>query len=182
MTQAERDLAYVQDVVREAELSTASPRSIYFLWAVIYLVGFSLYDFAPQHAGLFWMIAGPGGGIVSYWLGYRWATRTGVQSRRDAMRHLWHWIGMAAAIFMSVGLLYTGAISSTTLAKIVLLMVAFGLYTAGIYLVRPYLWIGVALGLCFVGLLTIETLSWVVVGVVSGGAMFVAGLFSHRSA
>lgn len=180
MSRAEQDLAYVSEVIRDAETASSHPRSIYFLWAAIYFVGFSLYDYSLETAGLFWMIAGPAGGALSYWLGYRWAQKNGVRSRRVGMRHLWHWLGMTIVVFMAVGLLYDGGISPTTLAKIVVLIVAFGLYTAGIYLVRPYLWVGVALGIVYLILLTVESLPWMVVGAATGGAMLVAGLFSNR--
>lgn len=181
MSQAEQDLAYVQNIVREAEDNVSAPRSIYFIWAAIYLVGFSLYDYAPQFAGPFWTIAGPAGGIISFWLGRRWALQSGLASRRAGMRHLLHWLGMLVAIFLTVPLLATGAISGDTLGKVILLLAAFGLFTAGIYLVRPYLWIGIALALCYLGLLTVSTLPWTAVGVISGGAMLIAGLFSNRN-
>ena len=180
MSQAEQDLAYIQDVVREAEGGDAAPRSIYFLWGVIYFVGFSLYDYDPARVGLFWSIAGPGGGALSYWLGYRWSKKNGMQSSRTALRHLWHWLGMIVTIFLTLPLFATGAISADTLGKLILLIAAFGLFTAGIYLVRPYLWIGLALAACYVIALTVSNLPWLVVGALSGGAMVLAGLFGHR--
>jgi hypothetical protein len=180
MSQAEQDLAYVQDIVREAEGNVSAPRGIFFIWALIYFVGFSLYDYEPQLAGPFWIIAGPAGGIVSFWLGRRRALKSGAASRRAGTRHLLHWLGMLVAIFLTVPLLSTGDISGDTLGKVILLLAAFGIYAAGIYLVKPYLWIGIALAVCYLGLLTVSTLPWTAVGVISGGAMLVAGLFSKR--
>ena len=49
------------------------------------------------------MIAGPTGGLISFWLGRRWAIRTGEASRRVAVRHMLHWVGMGATIFMDRG-------------------------------------------------------------------------------
>ncbi len=37
MSKAEQDLAYVQAVVRDSESTSSGPRSIYILWAFIYL-------------------------------------------------------------------------------------------------------------------------------------------------
>ena len=180
MTQAEQDLAYIQDVVRESENHLSAPRSIFFIWAAIYFIGFSLYDYAPQYVGAFWAIAGPAGGALSYWIGHRWALRSGAQSRQVARRHLLHWLGMVFAIFMVIPLAATGSISADVLGKIIVLIAAFGLYVAGIYLVRPYLWIGIALAACYVGLLTVTNLPWTAVGAISGGAMLLAGLLANR--
>ena len=180
MSRAEQDLAYVQDVVRVAENSLGAPRSIFFIWAAIYFVGFSLYDFAPRYVGAFWSVGGPLGGILSYWIGYRWSLKSGAQSREVAKRHLLHWIGMLAAIFLVVPLAATGAITADVLGKIIVLIAAFGLYVAGIYLVRPYLWIGLALAACYIGLLTVTNLPWTAVGAISGGALLLSGILSNR--
>ena len=180
MTKVEQDLAYVQDVVRDAEASASGPRSIYILWAAIYFAGFSLYDLNFEYAGMFWMIAGPAGGVLSYWLGYRWAMRSGAASRRVGMRHLLHWIGMGVAIFLTIPLLALGVLNGDALAKVILLITAFGLFTAGIYLVRPYLWVGIALAVCYVAVMSVATLPWMVVGVASGGAMLLAAFLGNR--
>lgn len=182
MSQLKQDLAYIKDVVENADNDSCQPRAIFFLWAPIYFVGFSLIDLSGRYAGLFWMIAGPGGGIISYWLGHRWAMRTGRAFRREGARHLLHWLGLAAATFLSLPLLWSGAISSDALAKIILLISAFGLFTAGIYLARPYMWVGLAMAVCYLGSLTVTNLPWVVVGAVSGGAMMLIGLLGNRTA
>ena len=180
MTKVEQDLAYVQNVVKDAETSGSGPRSIYILWAAIYFAGFSLYDLSFKYAGVFWMIAGPAGGILSYWLGYRWAIRSGAASRRAGVRHLLHWIGMAAAIFMTIPLLALGVLSPDALAKVILLIAAFGLFTAGIYLVRPYLWVGIALAVCYLAVMSVSALPWMAVGAASGGAMLLAAFLGNR--
>lgn len=180
MSKVEQDLAYVQGVVKDAEGTSPGPRSIYVLWAIIYLVGFSLYDLGGEQAGMFWMIAGPTGGLISFWLGRRWAIRTGEASRQVAVRHMLHWVGMGAAIFMAIPLLGLGVLSPDALAKVILLIMAFGMYAAGIYLVRPYMWVGIALGGCYLAVMTISDLPWMVVGGLSGGAMLLAAFLGDR--
>ncbi len=180
MSNAEQDLAYVQDVVKSAESAPSGPRAIYLLWAVIYFTGFSLFDLSNQYAGIFWMIAGPAGGLVSYWLGGRWAIRSGAASRRMATRHMLHWIAMGAVIFMTIPLLWFGVVSSDALIKVILLIMAFGMFTAGIYLVRPYMWVGIALAACYLAVMTVSALPWMVVGALSGGAMLLAAFLGDR--
>ena len=164
-----------------ADDQCGAPRSIFMLWAAIYVIGFSLYDVDGPAAGIFWVIAGPSGGLLSFWLGRRWAARAGVQSRQTGMRHLLHWGSMTVAVFLAIPLLLVGSIDPTALARVILLIIAFGLFTAGLYLVRAYLWIGLVLAVCYVGVLTISDLPWTVVGVLSGGAMFAAALLSGRA-
>ncbi|MCH9027853.1 MAG: hypothetical protein IIA05_12205 [Proteobacteria bacterium] len=181
MSNAERYLAYVKDVVKGAESAPSGPRAIYILWAVIYFTGFSLFDWNHRYAGIFWLIAGPIGGVVSFWLGSRSALRAGVASRRMAKRHMLHWIGTGAAIFMALPLLWLGVLSSTALIKVILLIMALGMFTAGIYLVRPYLWVGLALAACYLAVMTLSALPWMVVGALSGGTMLLAAFLGERS-
>ena len=181
MSQVEQDLAYVKAVVQQGDKQPVGPRSIYLLWAIVYLVGFALYDVDMHIAGLFWMIAGPLGGVASYLLGRRWALRSGRASRRVGTQHLLHWGGMTAAVFLIIPLLPLGVINGDALAKLVLLVVAFGLFTAGIYLVRAYAWIGLALTVCYLGVMAISELPWTVVGVIAGGAMLAAAVLGHRA-
>jgi hypothetical protein len=58
LEQLRRDIGYVRDVVDRSE-KRGGPAAIYLFWAAVVLVGFPLGDFAPQHTGTFWMIAGP---------------------------------------------------------------------------------------------------------------------------
>ncbi|MEN8209559.1 MAG: hypothetical protein ABFR50_09960 [Candidatus Fermentibacteria bacterium] len=69
-SQIESDIGYVKDLVAKSDRSN-SPASFYFIWGVILMAGFSLNDFAPGLVGLFWMIAGLGGGLLTAFLGYR---------------------------------------------------------------------------------------------------------------
>jgi hypothetical protein len=91
-----------------------------------------------------------------------------------------HWVGMAAAIFMAVPLLSLGVLSPDGLAKVILLIMAFGMYSAGIYLVRLYMWIGIALGGCYLAVMTISGLPWTVIGGLSGGAMLLAAFLGDQ--
>jgi len=180
MTQAEQDIAYVRQVVADAENNRTGPASIYVIWAVLYFVGFTLQDVNPQTAGFYWMIAGPVGGLTSYWLGYRWAISNGNASRQEGTRHMLHWTSMTAAIFLVLPLAATGILPDESVPHVILLIVAFGLFTAGIYLVRPYLWVGLAVATCYVVSLFIPALSWTAIGALLGGCMLASAFFALR--
>ena len=85
------DLAFVRTRVDRSDQS-AFPSSILFLWAGIVLVGSVLIDVAPVLGGVFWIVAGPVGGVLSAILGWRWSmagassTRWPRPSRKRASR------------------------------------------------------------------------------------------------
>jgi hypothetical protein len=81
----ESDIRYVRALVMKSG-SESLPRSFFIVWAVIVLLGFSIIDFAPRWTGLFWMIAGPGGGILSAMLGHRAGVRIGQLNRETGVR------------------------------------------------------------------------------------------------
>ncbi len=182
MTQRDKlgsDLEYVRSVVDDAE-AASSPPAIYWLWAAISLVGFSLYDHDPRIGGLFWSIAGPLGSIASFALGWAWSRKHGQSSMQVARDHALHWIGMLAAIFLAVALAVRGVIGEEGLARVILLILAFGYYTAGIYLVRRMLWIGVLLAGCFVAMLFMDGLGWTFVGILLALSLVLSSLLGRR--
>ena len=80
-TPSRDDLAYVAAAIRRDRPHDSAPT--YFLWALLTPIGFALADLAPMHAGLFWAIAGPLGGLLSVWLGMRSERAAGVRNREN---------------------------------------------------------------------------------------------------
>lgn len=134
------DLEYVREVV-EGSGGGGAPRAIWYLWAGIVLVGFTLADLAPDRMALYWSVAGPAGFLTSLWLGWRSARAAGVESRREARAHALHWGGMMLAIFLLVPLAATGPLSGEAMGQAVLVVVALGYFLAGVHIARPFLWI-----------------------------------------
>src|SRR5213593_929666 len=104
------DLSYVRSVVARANAGD-SPAVIYFLWAAITSFGFALIDFAPERTGLYWMIAGPAGGVLSAFLGWRAGRALGQSSHREGRSHALHWTGMMVAIVLLAPLTVTGGVN-----------------------------------------------------------------------
>ena len=75
----ESDLNFVRNVVNGSARSK-SPSSLYFLWAVIVAIGFSLVDFRVELVPQYWAVAGPAGFLVSAYLGWSYAQRIGQPS------------------------------------------------------------------------------------------------------
>jgi uncharacterized membrane protein len=152
--QVETDLGYVKDLVRRSDREP-TPASIYLLWAAIVLVGFALVDLASGRAvGFFWMIAGPLGGIVSGLLGRRAGLRSGQIQREVGIRHALHWGGMLVLTALAVLLAVTEHIPRDETGRVILLIVAFGWWSALFF--ERYVW--TALGLLIAVALVIVAL------------------------
>lgn len=159
------ELGYVSSLVKKSERNP-SPAAIHLLWAAISLVGFSMVDFAPRAVGAFWAIAGPLGGLLSAFLGWRYSVRRGQVDRDEGMRHMLHWFGMMAIIFLSVLLASTGAVAWPALARMILLLLALTYFLAGVHLERPLIWVGALMAGCYLALFLIPAYGWTVVGIV----------------
>ena len=173
------DIDYVKDLVKRSEREP-SPSSIYLLWAALVLIGFTLVDFAPEKVAYFWCIAGPLGGVASALLGRR-AGLTGGQIQREVgIRHALHWGGMLVLIGLAISLPATGRVPWEEVSRIILLVVTFGWWCAGVHFDRVFLWLGGLMALGFVGTLVIPAYSWTALGVAIAIALVVAAFLGGR--
>lgn len=171
----ESDIGYVKDLVAKSDNST-SPASIYILWASILVVGFSLIDFAPGRVGLFWMIAGPAGGMLSGFLGYKAGANKGQMDREVGIKHALHWSGMMVIVFLAILLGLKGLVHGVVNSQVILLVVALGWWTAGVHFDRIFLWLGGIMVLGFLGTLFMDRYAWTAMGVLLGTVLIVTAI------
>ncbi len=180
-SQAQSDVNFVRDVIARSE-DHRSPASIYLLWAVLILGGFPLLDFAPRYSGPYWMIAGPIGGVISFVLGRRASLQAGVVNKEEGLRYFLHWMGLMGAILLLV--LYhaigRGTFNHEHFGQIILLILAFAYYLAGVHLDRPLLWVGLLMAAGYLALLFISTYTWTIIGVLVSIAMVLSAVFGGR--
>jgi len=174
------DIAYVRAAAERAGSGTIP--SIYVLWAVIGLCGFALADFAAdsRSVGLFWMVAGPAGFVVSMWLGYRAGRHAGQGSRRVGVRWGVHWLAFLAAGALGAALVAAGHLPWTAFGSLVVLLLALSYFYAGLYMDRRMLAIGVVLGACFLVTLFIPGYQWTLAGVLMAGALVWQAILGAR--
>lgn len=156
-------LDYVRDVVEGAGERPA-PRSIWYLWAGVALVGFPLADVKPEWMAPFWAVAGPVGFLLSMWLGGRGARSAGVESRRDTRRHALHWGGLLLAILMLVPLAATGGLAQAAFGQAILVILALGYFMAGVHFARAYLWIALLVAAGYGLTFTLDAWAWTMAG------------------
>ncbi|MEA3265727.1 MAG: hypothetical protein U9P42_02115 [Candidatus Fermentibacteria bacterium] len=171
----ESDIGYLKDLVSKSDNPT-SPASIYILWALILMAGFSIIDFAPGWVGLFWMIAGPAGGMLSGFLGYKAGANKGQMDREVGIKHALHWGGMMVIVFLAILLGLKGLVHGVVNSQVILLVVALGWWTAGVHFDRIFLWLGGIMVLGFLGTLFINSYAWTAMGVLLGTVLIVAAI------
>ena len=172
---ARQDLGYVREVVRRSE-RRAMPRAILRLWAAISLPGFAILDVAPELAGLYWLVAGVAGFLLSAWLGARGGRALGQESSETGRRHMLHWAGMGVAIFLlSFGAEGWGSTAQDS-AHAILLMVALGYWLAGVHLVPALKWMGVVAAAAYVALALLDGFAypWTAAGIAIAAGLLVA--------
>ncbi len=173
------DLGYVRDIVRKSD-RRPTPAPVYLLWAVLVLIGFSLVDFAPQWVGYFWMVAAPLGGIASGLLGHRAGMIKGQIRREVGIRHALHWGGMFIIVALAVVLAVTGHIPGIELGRVILLIVAFGWWVAGVHFDRIFLFLGGMMMVGFVGTLIFPYYAWTTLGVLMAISLTIAAFRGGR--
>ena len=67
------------------------------------------------------------------------------------------------------------------LSALILLMLAFGYFTAGVHGQRPFLWVGALMGAGYVLVTLVSAYAWTMVGVAIAIALTIAGLREGRS-
>lgn len=181
MHQVGEDLSFVREALRRSD-ERVSPPSVYVLWALIVFAGMPLFDISPRTGGMFWCFAGPIGGALSGWLGWRWSRRVGQESREQGRRHGLHWTAMMFTILATVPLVPAGLVASPSLGRIILLIVAFGYFTAGIYLDRPMLWLGLVAFACYAAMFFVTSYPWTLTGAVLSGSLLITAWIGGRRA
>jgi hypothetical protein len=177
--QVKSDLRFVRDVVEAAERDR-SPVAIYFLWAIVGLIGFALVDFYATWASAYWRVAGPVGFLASALLGWRHARRTGQITLGAGRRHLLHWGAMLAAIFLAGLMPLAGLFPPAALGPAILLILALGYFQAGVHLDRTFLWVGLLMSVGYVFVMFVDRYAWTVVGLVVAIALSLAGIRGER--
>jgi len=170
----EEDLEYVRGAVARSE-RPGGPRSIYWFWAVVVLVGFPLADLAPDLVGWYWAVLGPVGGLISARLGWKHARATGQADRDLGHRHMLHWTGLMVVIFASVVMGIAGRVSWDAVDLMIVLLLTLSYFLAGVHLDRRMMWGAGAMLAAYFLALALPAWGWTVSGVVVATGLVIAG-------
>ena len=174
----EGDLSFVRGAL-DASTRSKSPSALYFLWAVIVLMGFTLVDVQADLVPEYWAVAAPVGFFASAYLGWRHAQRIGQASASDGRRYLLHWGAVLVVVALAVVLCRT--MPSETLHAVILLLLSLGYFTAGLHLDRAFLWVGLLMGAGSIVITVVSLYAWTAVGIILAVSLTVAGMREGRS-
>ena len=173
------DLSYVKRALARDE-NSPFPASIAVLWAAISAVGMPLNDFAPERAGLFWMVAAPVGFLLSIWLGYRGSRAAGESDRREGLRWALHFgVLLLAMLAAALGAAW-GAFTGAQMGMIALLVCGVVFLLAGVHLARPLAWVGAVQLAGLPAVLLLPEWRWTLVGAACAVALLAIGLIGRR--
>ncbi|WP_043319966.1 hypothetical protein [Microbulbifer sp. HZ11] len=175
------DLDYIRGAI-DGDATSGGIPALYFLWAALIAVGFSLPDLAPRFAGIYWLFAGVGGGLFSWWLGARESRRHGYNNTQLGRRYGLHWCLVGAAFLLCFLPLMLGRVTPEMGGANFLLVTGIAYSLAGVHLERPLLWCGILMLIAY-GVLVVlmPPFIWTITGISVGIALCWAG-FSRRAA
>lgn len=140
------DLAYVRAAAEGAQ-PTHVP-AIYLLWAAICVVGFPLVDIVgPGSAwiGIYWTVAGPLGGLLTWRLAVQAGRRAGQADRRAGKRWIGHFLAFFGTGVLGMGLIASGQLTWAGVSSLWILLLALTYFLAGLHLERRLMPVGVVL-------------------------------------
>lgn len=165
------DLAYVRDATNRASATTIP--SIYLLWAAIGLCGFVLVDFVEDSRwiAIFWLLAGPGGGVLSLWLGFRAQRQVGQADRRNSIRWGLHWLAFLVAGMLGLALVPSGHLDWAGFGSLMVLLLSLSYFHAGLQFDRRLLPIAVVAAVCYLLTLVVSGYEWTLAGILMASAL-----------
>lgn len=178
--QSAADLQFLKEAVERRRRTDVRPRGIYLTWGVLALIGFPLVDFKPEYAGLYWAIASPVGGILSWLLGRRYSQQRGEYDRERKRRIGLHWFGfyVIGALMALIG--WKNQISPAAFGQLITFTTICAYYPAAVHLDMRLIWpcLTLVAGLLF--MIFVNWYIWTVMGVVFFLSMVYIELFIQR--
>lgn len=181
------DLAYVRGAVERTK--GVHVPSVYLLWAVISLVGFSMPDFIANGwvgwsysaIGWYWAVMGPVGFAASWLLSARANARAGQMSRRASIRWGLHWAAFGATGILGIALALSGHVGWEVYGALWVLLLALSYTLAGVHLERRLLPIGLMLGVGYITILFLPDYGWIAAGALTAVALIAQAILGARA-
>ncbi len=171
------DIAYVRAVAERTKVPRIT--SIFRVWALLALAGFVLVDIADDRrwVGIYWMVAGPAGFVLSWWLGTRASREAGLRNRALGVRHAQHWLAFMAAGVLGLALVRTGQLTWPGFGSLWVLLLALSYFHGGVHLDRRMVPIGLVAAGAYLFTIWVPGFGWTIAGVALAAALASAAAF-----
>jgi hypothetical protein len=173
----QEDLNFIRAAVNTQQRGSDVP-AIGLMWGLFTLIGYPILDWRPEYEGVFWMIAGPVGGLISWRLAAARARRLG-EAEKSAVRFWLHFAVCALAIFLLSPLVACGWLKPAGIGPVIVLFVAFNLALGAIYINPRMGWFALALALGYGLLFIMGSYVWTTIGALFFCATLVNYLLSR---
>lgn len=178
-TSIAEDLQYVRASIRRKTFSKPE-LLVALVWALINLVGLSLYDLSLAAGGIFWLIALPLFGIgTGVWAAHREKARGNID-RDLGRRHGLHWSSIPLFLLFANALFAHRGFDPVSAGQIVLIIVGLVYYLGGVHFWRGYLFAGIALASGAVWLLVLPSFPWTLTGILTCLAISICALYDWK--
>lgn len=164
---------------------------ILMLWGLIWIIGYSITHFAPEQAGVAWMILVFTGALSSWWAGVK--LQSPVKSPNDAKIGLFWLVLFAYAIAWLFLLAPDGLprgqewatqhpFTEKQIGAFFATVPMFAYVVGGLWLSRFFVWLGLFVTLLtFLGYYLLHDYFNLWMAFTGGGSLFVAGLYMRRN-
>lgn len=158
------DLRFIRGAVSQHETQNGSP-AVGLVWGVATMLGYPLLDWRPEYEGLYWMVAGPLGGFLCWWLARKQAHAVGEDRRRESRKWMLHWIVTIGASFLTFPLIATGLIQPAAVGPLILIFVTLGLAMGAVHSVPRLGWYALTLLVGYGLLFIVKQYVWTLIGI-----------------
>lgn len=176
------DIAYVRAAAERSQ--PVHVPAIYLLWAVLCLVGFPLVDVlgpGSDWVAVYWLVAGPLGTFLTWWLAVRAGRRAGQADRRTGKRWMGHFLAFFGVGLLGMGLAASGQLSWSGVSSLWILILALTYLLAGLHLERRLMPVGFVLAAGYVLTLYLPEYGATIAGVMVAVALAVQAWLGARA-
>ncbi len=171
-----RDVAFLRSAV---ERSDRTPGGIYFVWAVVLVLGGIVSQWSPEWSARYWMLAAPVGVAASIVIGWRSGRRAGARGTVAGVRSTFHWAGVTLITFAVMAVALGHDVRPEALGTLAFLVVSLGYYLKAVHTDRSA-YAAAAISLGAAGALLLLPGSWFWIGLVCGAGLAGIGLLEIR--
>jgi hypothetical protein len=139
------------------------------------LLGVGLTTASSSVASTYWVCLVPVYAMLCVGTAWRWTPQPGAEGRPLALRQVFHWLGIGAALGLDFYIRGSGEESGIAAGMNALLLLALGCYLAGVHLVWVFVPVGVLLTLALFVVSKADQYLWLVFVV---GGLSVAGMLA----
>lgn len=183
MSQAQQvsdDLQFVRQAVTRREQSQHIPTPIAWMVAIYVVIGYTLLDFNPNWASLFFAIGGLAMGVMGWVFGHRSSHLTGEYDRAEVRKSILHWLSILLAIAGVVALSIARGLQGQVVGQFIAMTIGLIYFLGGVHFDKNLLWLGPLLMAGAVAITYVPHYGWTALGLLVGLGLVVPTWFRPR--